>query len=212
MVGAEIIGEYFDDLSEDQLDKFARLGDLYKEWNSRINVISRKDIDQIYEHHILHALLLAKFFRFVPGTQILDLGTGGGFPGLPLAIFFPEVQFTLIDGIRKKIKVVEEIQSALNITNITAMQKRAEEHKQRYDFVVARAVTQIDVLWGWCINLIKLKDHKNVMPNGLIAYKGGKLKEELQKLSRRSYSEIYDLKDVVSLPYYEEKAIVYIQR
>ena len=145
----EILTKYFPDLTDQQLDQFGRLGSLYEEWNSQINVISRKDIEQLYERHVLHSLAIAKVIRFKPGTTILDVGTGGGFPGIPLAILFPETSFLLIDSIGKKIKVVSEVASALNLGNVTAEHIRVEEVKQKFDFVVSRAVTAFPTL---CFN------------------------------------------------------------
>ena len=171
----EIIQKYFPKLSERQLERFEALLSLYSDWNSKINVISRKDIDNLYERHVLHSLAISRLIAFGPGSRILDLGTGGGFPGIPLAIFFPEVQFTLIDGTRKKIKVVEEVCQALGLTNVRAMQVRAEElKKERFDFVVSRAVAALDKLLPWCQRLLK-REQQHSLPNGLICLKGGRI-------------------------------------
>ena len=145
----EIISKYFNDLSDDQTEAYAQLQPLYAEWNSKINVVSRKDIDQLYERHVLHSLAIAKFVRFTPGTNVLDVGTGGGFPGIPLAILFPEVKFHLVDSIGKKIKVVQSVAETLGLKNVTAGQVRAEQIREKYDFVVSRAVTQLPEFVGW---------------------------------------------------------------
>lgn len=173
-----IIGEYFK-LTDSQAEQFAQLDVLYRDWNSKINVISRKDIDNLYEHHVLHSLAIAKFLPFQPGTTILDVGTGGGFPGIPLAILFPECQFLLIDSIGKKIKVASEIAKALGLANVVCKQERAEEEKQKFDFIVSRAVMPMPDL----VKLVRKNispTHRNAIPNGLIVLKGGDLKEELR--------------------------------
>lgn len=206
----EIIRKYFPSLSQKQCDQFAQLEGLYREWNQKINVISRKDIDNLYAHHILHSLAIARFITFQADAHILDLGTGGGLPGIPLAIFFPETNFTLIDGTRKKIMVVQTISNELGLENCKAMHIRAEEHKGRYDFVVSRAVASIDKLAGWSFPLIKDKQ-QHAIPNGLITLKGGKLQQELQELPRKSYVEQYPLTDYFELPFYEEKHLIYVQ-
>ena len=203
---------FFPKLSATQKDQFEQLLPLYKDWNDKINVISRKDIDNLYEHHVLHSLAIARLIEFKPGSTILDLGTGGGFPGIPLAIFYPKVQFTLIDGTRKKIHVVEEVAKALNLNNVIALQKRAEEFKgKRFDFVVTRAVANLEKLLSWTQKLIKIKDQHG-LPNGLIALKGGKLNEEIKALSLGEVSEVYPISDFFDLDYFKEKYIVYVQR
>lgn len=207
----QLIQSYFPKLSEQQIQQFEQLGPLYEEWNAKINVISRKDIDNLYERHVLHSLAIIKFIRFRTGAEILDLGTGGGFPGIPLAIFFPNVQFTLIDGTKKKIKVVQEVVDALGLTNVKAQQVRAEELKARYDFVVSRAVAGIDKLAFWSQRLLKNQD-KHAVPNGVIALKGGNLRQEMKALPKGSYSEIYPLSDYYQQPFFEEKFLVYVQR
>ncbi len=172
-----IISDYFK-LTERQAQQFAALDALYRDWNSKINVISRKDIDNLYEHHVLHSLAIAKLLPFMSGTSIMDVGTGGGFPGIPLAILFPECQFLLIDSIGKKIKVASEVAKALGLTNVVCKQERAEEEKQKFDFVVSRAVMPLP-------NLVKLiqknisNKHRNAVPNGLVVLKGGDLKDEI---------------------------------
>ena len=172
-----IISEYFK-LSERQAEQFAQLDALYRDWNSKINVISRKDIDNLYEHHVLHSLAIAKLLPFQPGTTIMDVGTGGGFPGIPLAILFPECQFLLIDSIGKKIKVATEVAKSLGLTNVVCKQERVEEEKQKFDFIVSRAVMPLP-------NLVKLvqknisNKHRNAVPNGLVVLKGGDLKDEI---------------------------------
>ena len=172
------ISEYFK-LTDRQAEEFAQLDALYRDWNSKINVISRKDIDNLYEHHVLHSLAIAKFLPFQPGTTILDVGTGGGFPGIPLAILFPECRFMLIDSIGKKIKVASEVAQSLGLTNVVCKQERAEEEKQKFDFVVSRAVMPLPDLVKLVRKNISSKQ-RNAVPNGIIVLKGGDLKEELR--------------------------------
>ena len=201
-----IIGEYFK-LTDSQAEQFAQLDVLYRDWNSKINVISRKDIDNLYEHHVLHSLAIAKFLPFQPGTTILDVGTGGGFPGIPLAILFPECQFVLIDSIRKKILVATEIAKALGLTNVICKQERAEEEKQKFDFIVSRAVMPMPDLAKLVRRNIK-PTPKNAIPNGLIVLKGGDLKEELRPFKEAELipctqwfkGEWFDTKQVIYLP------------
>lgn len=201
-----IIGEYFK-LTDRQAEQFAQLDVLYRDWNSKINVISRKDIDNLYEHHVLHSLAISKFLPFQPGTTILDVGTGGGFPGIPLAILFPECQFLLIDSIGKKIKVASEIAKALGLTNVVCKQERAEEEKQKFDFIVSRAVMPMPDL----VKLVRKNispTHCNAIPNGLIVLKGGDLKEELRPFKEAEIipctqwfkGEWFDTKQVIYLP------------
>ena len=177
-----IISDYFK-LTDRQAEQFAQLDALYREWNSKINVISRKDIDNLYEHHVLHSLTIAKLLPFQPGTTILDVGTGGGFPGIPLAILFPECQFMLIDSIGKKIKVATEVAQALGLTNVVCKQERAEEEKQKFDFVVSRAVMPLPDLVKLTRKNISDK-HRNAVPNGLVVLKGGDLKAEIAPFAK----------------------------
>lgn len=210
-MSVERIFDAFPQLTDPQRDQFRQLDPLYRDWNQRINVISRKDIDNLYLHHVLHSLAIAKFIRFQPGAEVLDLGTGGGFPGIPLAIFFPETRFHLVDGIRKKITVVEAVVAALGLTNVTAEQRRAEEIKGRkYDFVVTRAVAKLDQLLPWSAHLIKGKQ-QHAMPNGLIALKGIDLKAEIKALPKGLYTEVEPLRKWFAGEFFEAKALVYVQ-
>ncbi|MEM7296818.1 MAG: 16S rRNA (guanine(527)-N(7))-methyltransferase RsmG, partial [Bacteroidota bacterium] len=184
---AEIIHKYFPDLTEDQNKKIAALYPLYKEWNEKINVVSRKDIDQLYERHVLHSLAIAKFISFSPGSEILDLGTGGGFPGIPLAIVFPESQFHLVDSIGKKITVVKEVAASLSLVNLTAEHQRVEKVKDKYDFIVSRAVARTKQLFIWTHQKVK-KEGINDIDNGMILLKGGDLNEEMKEF-KRPYSQ-----------------------
>ncbi|MFZ1703766.1 MAG: 16S rRNA (guanine(527)-N(7))-methyltransferase RsmG [Saprospiraceae bacterium] len=204
-----LIHSYFPNLTPEQKHQFGLLEALYKEWNDKINVISRKDIDNLYIHHVLHSLAIAKFVSFTPETKIFDLGTGGGFPGIPLAILFPECQFTLADGTLKKIKVVNEVIEGLQLKNAEGIAKRAEEVKGKFDYVVTRAVAKIDVLIPWSRRLIHQK-HKNLYPNGLIALKGD-LTEELKLLPKFEYREIIPISKYFVEPYFQEKFILYVQ-
>ena len=206
----DIIRKYFPNLTPKQLQQFEQLLPLYTDWNQKINVISRKDIDNLYERHVLHSLAIAKLYTFLPGAEILDLGTGGGFPGIPLAIFFPETQFTLIDGTGKKIRVVEEVKTALGITNVRAKQIRAEELKQHFDFVVSRAVAQLDQLINWSFRLLK-KKQQHAIPNGLIALKGGNVQAEINALPRKEYVEVDPISNLFEEAFFEEKFVVYVQ-
>lgn len=203
------IEKYFPDLTAKQKDQFVQLGDLYKEWNEKINVISRKDIDNLYLHHILHSLAIAKFIDFKKGSRIFDLGTGGGFPGIPLAIIFPDVSFTLADGTVKKILVVNEIIQYLGLSNAKGIAQRAEEVKDTFDFVVTRAVAKIDKILPWSRRIVH-SNHKNSYPNGLIALKGD-LKEELKLLSKHEYKEVVPIHTYFSEDYFDEKFILYVQ-
>jgi 16S rRNA (guanine527-N7)-methyltransferase len=203
----ELILKYFPNITDNQRHQFEQLSRLYVEWNAKINVISRKDIDALYERHLLHSLGIAKVTSFVPGTQIMDVGTGGGFPGIPLAILFPEVDFYLIDVIGKKIKVVQEVSTSLGLKNVTAEQKRAEAVKNQFDFVVSRAVTNMPDFVSWTQNRVKKKD-QNAFSNGILYLKGGDLSSELQSfphavefpLSNYFEEEFFETKKVVYLP------------
>jgi 16S rRNA (guanine527-N7)-methyltransferase len=206
-----IIHKYFSDLNETQVRQFEQLGPLYKEWNQKINVVSRKDIDHIYTHHILHSLSIAAFVQFLPEANVLDLGTGGGFPGVPLAILYPETQFMLVDGTGKKIKVVQEICEEIGLKNVEAKQIRAEEIKNRkFDFVVTRAVAKTHQLWQWTERLYTAKQ-RHIVPNGLIALKGGDIEAEIKEMPRGTYHDSVPISDLFEEPYFETKSILYIQ-
>ena len=206
----ELIREYFPKLTEKQDQQFTQLGELYADWNSKINVISRKDIENLYERHILHSLAIANFIKFRTGSKIVDLGTGGGFPGIPLAILFPNVNFTLIDGTRKKITVVNAVAEAIGLENAVGLQVRAEELKMRFDFVVTRAVATLDKLKPWTQRLVHQKD-VHPIPNGLIALKGGRINSEIAALGKGTYVETYTLNDYFKEDFFEEKYLVYVQ-
>ena len=208
----ELIHKYFPDLEDTQYAQFEQLGGLYREWNEKINVISRKDIDNLYLHHVLHSLVIAKFINFKPETKILDLGTGGGFPAVPLAIMFPEAKFTAVDGTRKKIRVVNEVKESVGIDNLRALHVRAEEHREKYEFVVTRAVAKISKLKEWTERLIDPELQRHGLPCGIIALKGGRVKDETMELSRRDYFETHPLVKYINEPYFEEKYILYLQR
>ena len=197
----KIVAKYFPDLTANQYYKIAELGEVYREWNKKINVISRKDIDYFYERHVLHSLGIAKVFQFEAGTQVLDVGTGGGFPGIPLAILFPESQFHLVDSIAKKIKVVDNAIAALNLKNVTTQQTRVEDLTEQYDFTVSRAVARMMSFYRWV--------HKQVKRGGSILYlKGGDITEEMQELNRPY--EVFDLKDYFEEEFFETKKVVKI--
>lgn len=202
----EKIKKYFPNLSEHQLDQFAQLDALYRDWNAKINVISRKDIDNLYEHHILHSLGIAEVIRFKPGTEVMDLGTGGGFPGIPLAIMFPDTHFHLVDSIRKKILVCTEVANALGLKNVTTRWCRAEEEKGKYDYVVSRAVMPLTDLVKIIRKNISSKQ-RNALPNGLICLKGGELEHETLPL--KSQTDITPLSDYFEEEFFETKKIVY---
>jgi len=203
----ELIEKYFKGLSELQADQFDQLYDLYGFWNARINVVSRKDIEELYERHVLHSLGIAKFCSFAPGTRILDVGTGGGFPGIPLAILFPEVQFHLVDSIGKKIKVVTEVAAALGLKNVKASHLRAEQVTGKYDFVVSRAVTRLIDFYPWVKGKF-LKESKHAIANGILYLKGGDLAEELAE--SRLKAELYPLSAYFEEAFFETKYVVYI--
>ena len=203
----ELILKYFPNLSEQQKTQFAALYDLYTDWNSKINVISRKDITNLYEHHVLHSLCIAKVINFTPDTQIMDLGTGGGFPGIPLAILFPEVQFHLVDSIGKKVKVATEVANAIGLKNVTFRHCRAEEEKRKFDFVVSRAVMPLGDLIKIIRKNIRQEQH-NVLPNGLICLKGGELEQETMPVKHKTM--LYDLKDEFTEDFFKTKKVVYV--
>jgi len=205
----DLILNYFPNLTAEQKERFAALDGLYRDWNAKINVISRQDIDGLYEKHVLHSLSIAKIVSFKPGTEILDVGTGGGFPGIPLAILFPLVDFHLVDSVGKKIKVVHEVVDALGLTNVKAEQTRAEQLTTTYDFVVSRAVTRLKPFMSW----MRYKIHKkgnNDRPNGVLYLKGGDLTDELAELTDRY--RIYNLSDYFGEPFFDTKKVIYIPK
>lgn len=203
----ELIDKYFPDLTADQRDKFGQMGELYEYWNARVNVISRQDIDTLYERHVLHSLGIAKVQHFRPGTSILDVGTGGGFPGIPLAIMFPEAKFHLVDSIGKKIRVVQEVVNALKLDNVRAEQVRAEKLDDSYEFVVSRAVTRMAPFVGWVKKNISRNSFHD-RRNGILYLKGGDLEEELSEV--REKPQIYALSDFFSEEFFETKKVVYV--
>jgi len=202
----QIILKYFPDLSLNQKSNFEKLFELYTFWNNQINVISRKDIDLIYERHVLHSLGIAKVISFRPGTKVLDVGTGGGFPGIPLAILFPETDFFLVDSIGKKIKVVNEISNALNLKNVRAKHCRAEDINEKFHFVVSRAVTEFPVFYSWIKNKF-LVQNLNDLKNGILYLKGGDLKEEFGIYY--DHAQFYELKNYFKEEFFETKKVVY---
>ena len=207
----DLIQQYFPRLKPEQVDRLQQLWDLYHEWNDKINVISRKDIDNLYLHHVLHAMSIAKYINFKSGSKVLDLGCGGGIPGIPLAILFPTVDFHLIDGTKKKITVVNEIGTTLGLTNARGEQVRAEELKgSRYDMVVTRAVATVDKLLPWSRRLLH-NNHRNALPNGLIALKGGDPKRELDILAKGEYAEVKPISEYFAEPFFADKYILYVQ-
>ena len=206
-ISSALIQKYFKDLSKEQIAQFDQLYDLYSFWNAQINVISRKDIEELYERHILHSLGIAKFCRFKAGEKVLDVGTGGGFPGIPLAILFPETQFHLVDSIGKKIKVVVEVAAALGLTNVKASHLRAEQVTDKYDFVVSRAVTRLIDFYPWVRGKFN-KDSKNAIANGILYLKGGELAEEINESKLKA--ELYPLSEYFEEEFFETKYVVYI--
>lgn len=202
----ESVLSYFPGLTPDQISKIGALEELYKEWNSKINVISRKDIDELYERHVLHSLGIAKVQAFKPGSDILDVGTGGGFPGIPLAILFPETNFHMVDAIGKKIKVVNAVAEALELKNVTATHQRAEKVKGQFDFVVSRAVTRMPDFVKWVKGKAK-KDSVHELKNGILYLKGGDLSEELAVYKNAT---IYELSDYFKEPFFETKKVVHL--
>lgn len=202
----DIIFKYFPQLSSVQQQQFEQLYDLYTYWNAQINVISRKDSELLYEHHVLHSLGIAKVIQFKPHTRLLDVGCGGGFPGIPLAILFPECSFHLVDSIGKKIKVVNEVATAIGLTNLTAQHERAEKIKQSYDFIISRAVTAFPEFYNW-VRTKSSKNSFNDLPNGILYLKGGDLKEEFGAFYHKA--KFYNLQDYFEEPFFETKKVVY---
>jgi 16S rRNA (guanine527-N7)-methyltransferase len=206
-MNTEIIYRYFPSLTDIQLQQFAALGELYRDWNTKINVISRKDIDQLYEHHVLHSLAIAKIINFRPGTRILDFGTGGGFPGIPLSILFPECQFKLIDGTGKKIRVAQEVCNAIGLKNCAPTHLRGEDEKDKYDFIVSRAVMPLP-------DLVKImrknisKTSQNALPNGVLCLKGGNLQAELQPYHK--IVETTEISQFFKEEWFKEKFVIYL--
>ena len=202
----KLIQKYFKDLTEDQLNQFQKLELLYKDWNSRINVISRKDIDELYLRHVLHSLAIAKFIQFNKGTHIIDVGTGGGFPGIPLAILFPDCKFHLVDSIEKKVRVVDAVSSELRLKNVTTQCKRVEDIDDKFDFILTRAIADMSTILKWTVNNIS-PNSNNLVPNGIIALKGGDLDKELSRVENK---KIVAINDYFDDHYFINKKLVYV--
>ena len=202
----ELIQKYFSNLSDTQKEQFSKLFDLYSDWNAKINVVSRKDIDELYLRHVLHSLGIAKVLQFKDGTNIMDVGTGGGFPGIPLAILYPECHFHLVDSVKKKLKVINAVAEDLGLTNIKTSHKRAEDIDERFDFIVSRAVTAMPSFVGWVKNKVNKKS-KNELKNGILYLKGGDLTEELKDFPKAT---IYNLTDFFEEDFFETKKLVHL--
>ena len=198
--------KYFPNLSQDQLEKFTRLVPIYKDWNSKVNLISRRDIENLFTNHILHSLSIVKIIEFESSTSVLDVGTGGGFPGIPLAIFFPNVKFTLLDSIGKKIKVVESVSKDLSLSNVTAINDRVENHFDTYDFILSRAVAKMDKFYS-LVNKNFNSKSINEIPNGIISLKGGDLKDELKDFKEK---KIFDISEFFTDDFFKTKRVVYV--
>ena len=205
----ELIRKYFPELTETQLSQFEQLGALYTDWNSKINVISRKDIDNLYGHHVLHSLAIARVIRFADGTRIADVGTGGGFPGIPLAILFPECSFTLIDSIGKKVRVAQDVALQTGLRNVVCRHERAEDEKERFEFVLSRGVMPLPDLCSVAGRMIERKVQRNAYPNGVLCLKGGNLGTETAKF--RKVTEITDIGKFFSEEYFKDKKVVYVK-
>ncbi len=204
----DTIKKYFPDLTPEQTEQFSHLKGLYEEWNSQINVISRKDTENFYERHVLHSLAIAKVMRFTDGSEIMDIGTGGGFPGIPLAILFPECRFTLVDSIGKKVKVANGVAENLGLKNVTAVHERAEKIDHKFDFIVSRAVTSMPDFIKWTKNKFKPKNN-NPLANGILYLKGGDLKEEMKMVNK--FYKFHDIPDFFDEPFFETKKVVYVR-
>lgn len=206
------ISKYFPNLTELQFNQLEILGQLLKEYNQKVNIISRKDIDNVFQHHILHSLSIIKWFDFKPSTSILDLGTGGGLPGLPIAILKPDCFFHLIDARRKKLEIVEEIVKQLNLSHVKITHIRAEDLKSKYQFIISRAVTNLPNLWQLSSLLINENNQQNSFPNGIVCLKGGNIAIELKNLPKGIYSEFHKITSKIMEPYFEDKYVVYVQK
>ena len=206
--GATLIQKYFPSLSAKQLEQFSELKGLYQYWNERINVISRKDIDNLYVHHVLHSLSIARWITFAPGTRIIDLGSGGGFPAIPLAIMFPESAFTCVDSIGKKLKVVNAVSSSIELSNVNTIHSRIEDIDHKVDFIVCRAVANLERLLTWTRGKF-LKTSQNAVRNGLIALKGGTIEQELNGIPSKKSIEVTDISEYFDEAYFDQKFIIY---
>ena len=204
----KIIYHYFNQLTEKQKNQIEKLFKVYSYWNAQINVISRKDLDEFYERHVLHSLSIAKVINFSPSSNILDIGTGGGFPGIPLAILFPDCKFTLVDSIGKKIKVVQEVAEELGLSNVTAIKSRAEDIDEKFDFIVSRAVTEMPKFLTWTKDKISTKQ-KNELKNGILYLKGGELTEEMKGIKKEI--KYYELKNMFNEEFFDTKKVVYLK-